>query len=144
MNGGRGVEQLQERITTAGVLYQNGKIFVARRVEGGSIGGLWEFPGGKNRWGETPADTLKREYQEEFGFNINVGPMFHSHDFVNKQTLYHLQAYWITCADSSCPELSVHNEYRWVSPDELMTLPFAPSDQEILASLLKEFASRKS
>ncbi len=132
------MEQLQERITTAGVMYQDGKVFVARRIEGGAIGGLWEFPGGKNRWEETPSDTLRREYKEEFGFSVDVGPMFHTHDFVNKRTLYHLQAYWVTCTDTSSPQLCVHVECRWVTPDELVSLPFAPSDQEVLASLLKE------
>lgn len=142
-SGGLNVEQLQERITTAGVLYMNGKVFVARRIEGGSIGGLWEFPGGKNRWGETSADTLKREYHEEFGFDIEVGERFHSHDFINKCTLYHLQAYWIACKDTSSPRLSVHTECRWATPDELIALPFAHSDQEILASLLKELPCRE-
>lgn len=141
--GEMNVEQLQERITTAGVLYREGKVFVARRVEGGSIGGLWEFPGGKNRWGETPPDTLRREYREEFGFVVEVGEMFHSHDFINKCTLYHLQAYWIACRDASSPRLSVHTECRWATPDELIALSFAPSDQEILASLLKELTCRE-
>ncbi len=132
------MEQLQERITTAGVMYQNGRIFVARRIEGGPIGGLWEFPGGKNRWGETPQDTLRREYQEEFDFDVTVGTLFHAHDFINKRTLYHLQAYWVSCEDVSCPRLSVHSEFRWCTPDELVAISFAPSDQEILASVLRE------
>lgn len=130
------MEQLKERITTAGVLISSKHVFVARRTAGGAIGGLWEFPGGKNRWGETPQDTLRREYMEEFSLAVEVGEMFHSHDFINRGTLYHLQAFLISCIDASSPRLSVHTEYRWAPAEELVLLPFAPSDQEILASFL--------
>ena len=36
---------MEERNTTAGVLIQDGKYLIAKRVEGGPVGGLWEFVG---------------------------------------------------------------------------------------------------
>ncbi len=66
---------MQERVTTAGILVQDGKYLVAKREEKGSIGGLWEFPGGKNRYTETEEETLKREFQEELGLSVSVGPL---------------------------------------------------------------------
>jgi len=130
-------EFIQERITTAGILYNDGKYFVAKREDKGSIGGLWEFPGGKNRWGESEVETLKREFQEELELDIEVGLLLHAHDFKNKGTLYHQKAYAISCSQSQEPKLSVHTTYRWVTKEELLSLPFAPSDQRIIASLLK-------
>ncbi len=127
----------QERITTAGVLRKDGLYFVAKREDKGAIGGLWEFPGGKNRWGESEQETLRREFQEELGLDIAVGVLLHTHDFVNKGTLYHQKAYLVSCSDAREPTLSVHTTYRWVSVEELQTLQFAPSDQRIIASLLK-------
>ncbi len=127
----------QERITTAGILYQDGRYFVAKREDKGSIGGLWEFPGGKNRWGESEVETLKREFQEELCLDIEVGELLHTHDFVNKGTLYHQKAYLITCNDCQEPKLLVHTAFRWVTTEELQSMPFAPSDQRIIATLLK-------
>ena len=126
-----------ERITTAGILCKDNKYFVAKREDKGSIGGLWEFPGGKNRWDESEEETLKREFQEELELAIEVGPLLHTHDFVNKGTLYHQKAYLITCNDCQEPKLLVHTAFRWVTREELLSLEFAPSDQRIIATLLK-------
>ena len=127
----------QERITTAGILHTNGRYFVAKREDKGAIGGLWEFPGGKNRWGESEEETLKREFQEELALDIEVGELLHTHDFVNKGTLYHQKAYMVSCDEIQEPKMIVHTAYRWVTPEELQSLQFAPSDQRIIASLLK-------
>ncbi len=126
-----------ERITTAGVMIQKGKVFIARRQQGGSIGGHWEFPGGKNRDGENPAQTLVREFMEEFALNIQVHEFLHGHDFVNKGVLYHLQAYRVSLLDTVFePRLTVHDRWRWVDRNEIGSYDFAPSDAEIVRSLL--------
>lgn len=128
---------MDERITTAGILTKENRYFVAKREEKGSIGGLWEFPGGKNRWGESEQETLKREFMEELMLDIEVGPLLHTHDFVNKGTLYHQKAYLVFCPQWQEPTLSVHTTYRWVKAEELESLQFAPSDQRIIETLLK-------
>jgi mutator protein MutT len=128
-----------ERITTAGVLIEDGKYFVAKREDSGSIGGLWEFPGGKNRWGETEEQTLQREYLEELGLAVTVGELLHTHDFVNKGTLYHLKAYRIFSEPFSSLSLSVHTACKWVDRKELASLSFAPSDRRIVDTLLALF-----
>ena len=125
-----------ERITTAGILRKDDRFFVAKREDKGSIGGLWEFPGGKNRWGENEEETLKREFQEELVLDIEVGHLLHAHDFVNKGTLYHQKAYLISCNTEQEPKLSVHTTYRWVTKEELSKLQFAPSDQRIIETLI--------
>lgn len=51
-----------------------GRLFLAKR---GPLArnerGLWEFPGGSVEFGETLANALQREMQEEFGVEILVG-----------------------------------------------------------------------
>ncbi len=127
---------MEERITTAGILVLDGRFLIAKRIDSGSIGGMWEFVGGKNRWGESEEETLKREFFEELGLTIEVEELVHTHDFVNKETLYHLKAYLVQLVLPFRPRLTVHTELRWVLPSELPRFAMAPSDQAVVATLL--------
>jgi 8-oxo-dGTP diphosphatase len=54
-----------------GVLIRSDDSFLlTSRPEGKAYAGYWEFPGGKLEVGETIAQALKRELQEEIGINI--------------------------------------------------------------------------
>ena len=62
--------ELWTKDTTAGVAIKDGKVLVAKRAKGGPLSDMWEFPGGKNRYGETIEDTFKREWLEELGIEV--------------------------------------------------------------------------
>jgi len=54
-----------------GVLIRTDDSFLlTSRPEGKAYAGYWEFPGGKLEVGETVAQALKRELQEEIGITI--------------------------------------------------------------------------
>jgi 8-oxo-dGTP diphosphatase len=57
----------------AAVIERDGHILLTRRREGTHLAGLWEFPGGKRRPGEDPAEALRREIREELGAELVVG-----------------------------------------------------------------------
>jgi 8-oxo-dGTP pyrophosphatase MutT (NUDIX family) len=63
----------------------DGRVLLARRPEGKSMAGLWEFPGGKVQQGETPEAALVRELREELGIDTRescLAPLsFASHDY---------------------------------------------------------------
>ncbi|MFA5446706.1 MAG: NUDIX domain-containing protein [Sphaerochaeta sp.] len=126
---------MEERITTAGVLICEGRFLIAKRQDSGSIGGMWEFVGGKNRWGEREEETLKREFLEELGITIEVKELLHSHRFSNKGTNYLLKAYLVVLQGEFSPTLTVHTELQWVTMGELSGFAMAPSDQEIVKTL---------
>lgn len=122
-----------ERITTAGICIKEGKILIGQRIPKGSIASKWEFPGGKNRWEESEEETLKREFKEELGVDIEVGKLLATHDFVNKETLYHLKAYQVFI-DNEIEDfkLSVHTQLKWEEFENLDDYNFAPSDKSII------------
>ncbi len=121
---------MEERVTTAGIAIRQGQVLVARREKGGALSGKWEFPGGKQRWGESDSDTLRREYMEELGLEIEVGELIGTTDFVNHDTLYHLHAHLITIKDGEM-HLTVHTALQWVDGETLLSLDMGPSDSEI-------------
>ncbi len=63
----------------------DGRLLIAKRPEGRSLAGLWEFPGGKVEDGETPEGALVRELAEELGIDIAVADLapltFASHSY---------------------------------------------------------------
>ena len=124
-----------ERMTTAGIAIRDGRVLVAHREKGGSLSGMWEFPGGKNRYGESLPETLRREYEEELSIEIEVGEEVFSYDFANGDTLYHLHAFIIRPLSDDLT-LSVHTEARWVSRSELPSLDMGGSDSAIREFLL--------
>ena len=56
----------------AAAIEKDGKIFCAQRPEGKSLGGYWEFPGGKLEEGELPEEALIREIHEELNSQIEI------------------------------------------------------------------------
>jgi 8-oxo-dGTP diphosphatase len=128
------------RISTAGVAQKGEYYFVAKRKPGTSIGESWEFPGGKNRISETPEETLKREFFEEFQADITVYDALFVGAFDNKGKSYQLMAFRITI-DTPEEEMifEEHQEIAWKTINELEFSIMANSDRQIVSSLKKGF-----
>ncbi len=58
---------------TAGVLRRGRRVLLTKRPADGLLGGLWEFPGGKQEPGESLPECLARELREELGVGVAVG-----------------------------------------------------------------------
>ena len=128
------------RKVTAAVILKDGKFFIAKRKEGGSLGGKWEFPGGKLEPDETPEEGLVREILEELDVRIQVGAFIGSHRFTNNENEYELLAFRADLSDDyRSMVLSVHDEIRWIAFEEFEDYDFAPSDLAIIDILKNEF-----
>lgn len=112
------------------------KLLIAKRKQGKSQAGLWEFPGGKIEAGETAEDCLKRELLEEMNIVIEPGVYFGTSDYVYGETAVRLLAYKAVYVSGSI-ELADHDEYRWVSPGELAGFEFAPADVPFVDRLIE-------
>lgn len=131
-----------DRITTAGICLQDNKVLIGKRINKGSIGNSWEFPGGKNRWGESVEETLKREYMEELGVEIEVEELLATHEFSNKGVSYHLKAHRVLLKDINPKfKLLVHTEVKWVSFDKLDSYDFAPSDAAVIKKIKEKYGT---
>jgi 8-oxo-dGTP diphosphatase len=114
----------------------DGRVLLARRPEGKSMAGLWEFPGGKVHPGETPEAALIRELKEELAVDTAescLAPFtFASHrypDFHLLMTLYVCRRWRGT------PTALEGQELAWVRPNRLGDYPMPPADRPLVALL---------
>jgi 8-oxo-dGTP diphosphatase len=121
-------------ISTAGIAFRGNKVLVARRKPGSSLGGRWEFPGGKAEFLEEPREALRREYLEEFNIEIEVAQEIAKADFSHNNTHYNLLAFHIEFDDQQL-EMREHDEVAWKTIEEIRKIDLAESDQKLLKQI---------
>jgi 8-oxo-dGTP diphosphatase len=111
-----------------------GQILIDRRKAGGTMGGLWEFPGGKIESGETVAECIVREIREELAIEITVGEHLMSIDhtyptFQLTLIVYHCQHI------SGIPQPIESEEICWVNVSDLDNYQFPAANIAIINAL---------
>jgi 8-oxo-dGTP diphosphatase len=120
-------------VVTAAIVKDHGRYFVTRRLKGTHLEGLWEFPGGKIEAGESLADGLRRELQEELGTEVEVGEEVFTvtHHYPDRSVELH----FLACTFLNAPVPLLGQEMRWVPREELRSLEFPPADEELIRVL---------
>ena len=113
---------------TAAILIENGRVLIARRRPGASQVSRWEFPGGKVRPGESPAQCLEREIREELGIRVAVGEFFGESIHAYADRTIRLLAYRVRRAEGGEMSLNDHAELAWVAIADLGQYRFCPAD----------------
>lgn len=126
---------LPHKIIGVAVIFNDeGLILIDRRPEGGLLGGLWEFPGGKIEENETVEACIEREILEEIGIAIAVGESLitidHAYTHFRVTLHVHLCQYL-----SGTPQTIECDEIRWVTLDEIDQFPFPKANSQIIAAL---------
>ena len=125
-----------KRQVTAAVIEKDGKILIAQRRKGSTLGGRWEFPGGKIEPGETAEACLKRELKEEFEIESEIGKLIIASRFRYCLVPIELLAYRVKHLSGEF-KVNEHEEIRWVSPSDLSSYDFMPADHSIVKILQK-------
>lgn len=128
----------------AGIIWRaDGRFLIAQRPLQGLLGGLWEFPGGKCEPGESHAQALRREIQEELALDIVVGPPQISLKHAYTHFRITLHAYHARYQGGQPQHLGVM-DHAWVTLAELETYAFAATDRQIIESLRQSVDQAKT
>ena len=113
-----------------GVIWRDGNILISKRKEEGLLGGLWEFPGGKLRLGETAKNCIVREVQEELGVVVQttefIKQIKHSYThFSIIMDAYHCK---YISGEPQCYQCS---DWQWIVPEDVSMLPFPKANHKL-------------
>lgn len=109
------------------VIVKDGLILCAQRGLNGSLGGMWEFPGGKIEAGETARDALIREIDEELGCEITVTDEVTTTTYEYDFAVVSLTTFWCELVAGE-PTLNEHADMRWIAAADLDEIAWAPAD----------------
>ncbi len=121
------------RVIVGAAIVEEGRVLACERSEPAEVAGRWEFPGGKVEPGETEQEALVRECEEELGVTVQVGVRV-GEDVLLGHGRAVLRVYVATML-AGTPKAIEHAELRWLSADELNTVPWLPADAPIVAAL---------
>jgi 8-oxo-dGTP diphosphatase len=121
------------QIVVAGALISGATLLVAQRNRPPELAGLWELPGGKVADGESDAEALARELDEELGVEVVVGARLGADVVVSDQMT--LRAFLVT-QTGGIVQPRDHRALRWVTAVELDGLAWVPADRGWLPDLV--------
>ena len=117
---------------SAGIVrYPDERILICRRGEGRKNAHLWEFPGGKIEPGETPQQALKREIEEELDTEIAVEDLIGTIEYDYPAFHLSMDCFWCEVVSGDLV-LKEAEAARWLTKDDIDSVPWLPADQTIL------------
>ncbi len=128
-------ERTTPLIIVGAAIVVDGRLLGCERAEPPEAAGRWEFPGGKVESGESDEAALIRECEEELGVHIGIRerigtdvPLAHGRAVLRV---------WLADLLDGEPQAIEHASLRWLTADELDSVPWLPADAPIVAELAR-------
>lgn len=115
------------------------KVLIAKRPEGKTYAGYWEFSGGKIEAGESHIQALVREFREELGIDTQE-ELWQPFGAFSREQEVTVHFYLAQTRKSYQAEGLEGQEVRWVRLDELSDYRFPEPNTQMLAQLQRSFS----
>jgi len=122
------------RTAVAGVIWDGDLFLIQQRPDHGLLGGLWEFPGGEVKKGDSPEKALVRGIKEETGLRITVQEPIGTvnHDYTHFSTKLH--AFHCTMKNR-CKIKGSQINRKWIGPGDIENFAFPRVNHKLFTML---------
>lgn len=121
-----------------GIIFKDDLVLICRRKPEKSLGGYWEFPGGKVEDGESNEESLLRELIEELNLKVKIKQ--HFFDTVHQYDNGAIELISFICeTENIASESTDHDQLEWVKISDLLNWKLAPADIPIAKELIEKF-----
>jgi A/G-specific adenine glycosylase len=124
-----------------GVIWKDDKLLIGKRKADQMLGGLWEFPGGKQKEKESLQDTVIREIKEETSLDVEIEKQYCSikHAYSHFKITLHV----FKCRYKSGKEqANTTDEVKWISIHDIDTYAFPKANIKALDIIKEEELTR--
>ena len=134
----------QVHVAVAVAVVNDQDVLIARRPDDKHQGGLWEFPGGKVEAGESTAEALVRELDEEVPLPVSVAHMSPLMEipFIYPDKSVLLDVLWVDVPMNNA--LLAHGaegqENRWVHFSKVTDYAFPEANGPILDAVIQRLS----
>lgn len=123
------------RLVAAALILRDDKVLICQRRANQPMALKWEFPGGKIEPGETPAQALARELDEELGIKAQIGaPIIRVRHAYRNGGAVDLQFFAVHSFEGEI-ENRIFNDVRWVPLKDLPAYDFLAADLGLIQDL---------
>lgn len=129
------------QVAVGAIVVRGERVLLVRRGQSPSEG-LWAFPGGRVKLGETLQEAAEREIMEETGLSICAGDSVHTFDVILRDDDGRVRFHYVIVdlmADYVSGALRAGDdarEARWVAAEELEELAVNQSTLEVLRRMV--------
>jgi mutator protein MutT len=133
----RSQPQSKEKIDAPiAIVVRDRRVLITQRKADDTLGGYWEFPGGKCGLGETLEQCLARELREEI--DIVAHPLQRLTTIEHDYPAAVVRLHPIICAHvEGEPKLIECQAARWIDPLALRDYQFPPANDTLLDEVIK-------
>ena len=124
----------------AGVLARKSEsavlVLLGQRQNNDSLGGMWEFPGGKIKLGEKEEEAVVREFKEEVG--LDVYPVKKLTETTAFRGRIHISFFLVKEKNKIKLDRRVHQALEWIELDKLFSKSMPPANARVIPSITSQ------
>jgi A/G-specific adenine glycosylase len=123
-------------VGAAVVTNRKGEVLIAQRRAEDMLGGLWEFPGGKQETGETIQQCIARELKEELGIQVEIQEFLITVKHAYSHFTMEMHTYFARIKSGRPRPLECQG-YQWLKISNLRKVPYSKADLYVIDELEK-------